>query len=84
MVLEGNTISHGLIISHDTDEQDFTPNYQEDKAQIQQNWTFSTSLNDVSHLHDVYLICKLLQGKPNSYCSFCALMFAQFVWRIFI
>lgn len=47
-VLEGNKISHGLIISHDTDEQDFTPNYQEDKAaHMQQNWTFSPALNDV-------------------------------------
>lgn len=27
-VLEGNKISHGLIISHDTDEQDFTPTKQ--------------------------------------------------------
>lgn len=50
-VLEGNKISHGLIISHDTDEQDFTPNYQEDKvAWIQLNWTFSTILNSV-HFH---------------------------------
>ena len=31
-VLEGNKISHGLIISHDTDEQDFTPHHREDKA----------------------------------------------------
>ena len=47
-VLEGNKISHGLIISHDTDEQDFTPHHREDKAaQTQQNWTFSTALNDV-------------------------------------
>lgn len=48
-VLEGNKISHGLIISHDTDEQDFTPKYQEDKAaQTQQNGTYSTASNDVS------------------------------------
>lgn len=48
-VLEGNKITHGLIISHDTDEQDFTPKYQEDKAaQMQQNGTSTTALNDVS------------------------------------
>lgn len=47
-LLEGNKISHGRIISHDTDEQDFTPKYQEDEAsQMQQNWTFSAALNDV-------------------------------------
>lgn len=29
LVLEGNKISHGLVISQDTDEPDFTPQYRE-------------------------------------------------------
>lgn len=65
LVLEGNKISHGLIISHDTDGQDFTPNYREDKVETRQNWTFSTALNDMSHLHAIHLICELLQEKSD-------------------
>lgn len=51
--LEGNKISHGLIISHDADVQDFTPKYQEDKTpQTQQNWTFRTVSSDVAFILD--------------------------------
>lgn len=31
LVLEDNKISHGLVISHDTGEPDFTPKYRDAK-----------------------------------------------------
>lgn len=40
---------------------------------------YSRSELSVLLLHGTYLICKLLQGKPNFYSSFSAIVFAQCV-----